>query len=397
MTTIDSFSEMLKPLSESEFLASVLGRRPMHIPGPSGRFASLLSWGALNEILLCHRQVDHLSLRIALNADIVPPAAYTHRSEERLEEQCLQLDVVKLNHLLREGASIVLNKVQELHAPVSALCRTMEWSLHTSVEACAFAGWHGVQGLPVHWDSEDVFVAQVEGTKHWTLREPAFKHPLAMHRDRLQPPESVYWEGDLQPGDLLYMPRGWWHCAVPNDQPSLHVSFAIRPPTGLDLIMGVLRRLPESELVRTAVPRFASEEAQAQYLSGIRSSIATLMDQVTVKDYLRVIDSVAKTRGALSLPWAAMPGQSLPDHFWLHWMPPRPAPLVESDREVILDVMGSQFRFANIAAPVIRDLMSCRRVTVGDLCARHAHADVQEFLTDLIAANLVAVSANRVI
>ena len=78
-------------------------------------------------------------------------------------------------------------------------------------------------------------------------------------------------------------------------------------------------------------------------------------------------------------------------------MPPRPAPLVESDREVILDVMGSQFRFANIAAPVIRDLMSCRRVTVGDLCARHAHADVQEFLTDLIAANLVAVSANRVI
>src|SRR5690606_36663792 len=40
----------------------------------------------------------------------------------------------------------------------------------------------------------------------------------------------------LEPGDVLYIPRGWIHEAKTEDGSSLHVTFGIHAPTGRDLL-----------------------------------------------------------------------------------------------------------------------------------------------------------------
>ena len=80
--------------------------------------------------------------------------------------------------------------------------------------ACVF-----VQGFAPHFDDIDAFVLQVEGRKRWRLHPPAdsagalprFSSADFGAADVAAPFLDVV----LQPGDLLYMPRGapWLSCA----------------------------------------------------------------------------------------------------------------------------------------------------------------------------------------
>ena len=46
----------------------------------------------------------------------------------------------------------------------------------------------------------------------------------------------------VKPGDVVYIPRGQFHNAQAMNGVSLHVTFAIAPPTGMDVLEA--RRLP---------------------------------------------------------------------------------------------------------------------------------------------------------
>jgi len=70
-------------------------------------------------------------------------------------------------------------------------------------------------------------VVQIAGSKHWRCYGPA---PIGIPTGELvnvagRAPE---WQGALVPGDVLYLPRGEVHCAVPVAPPSLHLTVRIR-------------------------------------------------------------------------------------------------------------------------------------------------------------------------
>ena len=78
------------------------------------------------------------------------------------------------------------------------------------------------------------------------------------------------WEGMLVDGDLLYIPRGWWHVATPLDEPTLHLTVGVNNPNGADFLAWYVDRLKASEDVRRDLPQFGCAEEQSALLDRLR-------------------------------------------------------------------------------------------------------------------------------
>ena len=112
------------------------------------------------------------------------------------------------------------------------------------VQANAYFTPRGSQGLPVHHDTHDVFCLQVAGRKRWLVYEPALELPLRNQRYRpeLGEPGEPVLDLVLEPGDMLYMPRGWLHEALTSDEDSLHLTIGVSVYTWLDALRAALER-----------------------------------------------------------------------------------------------------------------------------------------------------------
>ena len=79
---------------------------------------------------------------------------------------------------------------------------------------------------------QDVFILQLDGRKEWRLYDVPVKHPFMGHKvGRVPQGEPPAQAGrprmtlTLEPGDMLYMPRGLVHEAATTDAaPSLHLT-----------------------------------------------------------------------------------------------------------------------------------------------------------------------------
>eukprot|EP00890_Picochlorum_soloecismus_P000622 jgi/Picsp_1/1560/NSC_05038-R1_lysine-specific demethylase no66-like len=89
----------------------------------------------------------------------------------------------------------------------------------------------GTQGFAPHWDDIDAFVLQLEGKKKWKLYssvDPSHVLPRYSSKDFDRSElGDVTFDQVLQPGDLLYLPRGVVHEAqsLP-DEDSLHITIS---------------------------------------------------------------------------------------------------------------------------------------------------------------------------
>jgi ribosomal protein L16 Arg81 hydroxylase len=109
----------------------------------------------------------------------------------------------------------------------------------------------GQKGLATHYDTHDVFVLQIAGTKHWRLFEETVHLPLEGQRMRPRTePQTDPTEFDLLAGDPLYLPRGFAHDAVAVDSMSLHLTVGVRPIIWAFVILTAVEAAIEQE------PRF---------------------------------------------------------------------------------------------------------------------------------------------
>jgi hypothetical protein len=398
----DYLAKLLEPCPVEDFLNSSWGRSFKHVRGRPGRFSQLLPWDRLNEILGRHR-LDFPRLRLTQNGQSLPSNKYLrHVQAGRQKISIPRLLPAELTKQLRRGATLVLDAVDELYAPLEELAQTLELAFREHVQINAYAGWRTSRGFDLHWDDHDVFILQVAGRKRWSIYGMTRPFPLVRDVERAKKPAGspALWEETLCDGDLLYIPRGWWHVALPLNEPTLHLTVGIHNRTGIDLLRWMGERLRASEHLRMDLPRFASQGEREAHVERLR---AALMEEWSAPDLLERFfqeqDANASARPALSLPWSATPeGLAPAQDAIVRLTAPRPLDLKASAREngqLEFSCLGKRWRFAAEALLVLRPLNERRVCSVHELCeeaeGKLDEETVRVFLGELILHGLLAI------
>ena len=91
----------------------------------------------------------------------------------------------------------------------------------------------------------------------------------------------------MKPGDVLYLPKGQYHEALASSDASLHLSFGIGQPTGIDVISRLLRSLPDESLFRKSLPHFDRPQAHREHLRAIADRMREILGEASLSDQIR--------------------------------------------------------------------------------------------------------------
>src|SRR5260370_25400476 len=140
------------------------------------------------------------------------------------------------------------------------------------------------------------------------------------------PRATPLWEGMLEDGGMLYIPRGWWHVAVPLDEPTLHLTVGLHRPTGLDFVSWFANRLRSSVDVRDDLPRFGTSDEKEAYVARVRDAWEKSWRPGLLDEYFVEVDTQARSRPHFGLPWTARTDVLPPeDEGWsAKWLGARP-------------------------------------------------------------------------
>jgi hypothetical protein len=393
---------LLAPVDVDSFLSKIWGKEFRHIPGNPGKFAELLPWSALNRILEQHR-LEPPRLRLTREGQPVPATSYTtfQASRKKNGNGIPRLLAPEFQRHLRDGATLILDAVDELHSPITDLAEALESVFRVRVQVNAYAGWRTSHGFDLHWDDHDVLVLQIAGRKRWKVWGMTRKFPLAKDIERALPPEGdPLWDGLLSDGDLLYIPRGWWHLAMPLDEPTLHLTVGVNNPTGADLLAWFVDRLRSSEQVRQDLPVFADAPARRAAGERLIEVLANGWSANIIDEYLDEADAKSRPRARISLPWAAMP-DVVPEtgDVRVRWTGARRPRIDRTEEGVAIATHGRRWKFSAKAEPLLALLTSERSCTSGELEAAGGDTldkgTVRAFLRELVDAGLVAIESNR--
>lgn len=178
-----------------------------------------------------------------------------------------RLNKVRFYGHLNAGATLVINRFELQSVAAQRLCAEVARFAAQPATSNAYASFCGDGTFGKHWDTHDVFAIQLIGRKRWQVFAPTLPLPLGYQtseRSEHRCPETPVLDCVIEAGDVLYIPRGWWHLAIPLDEGSLHLSVGTYAPTVYDYVMWVCSRvLPDDVRAREAFQGGSSEDLAA--------------------------------------------------------------------------------------------------------------------------------------
>ena len=195
---------------------------------------------------LTQSMTSELPFTIGMHGRTVRPEEYASQVYNGIKQtKQPRTNPEKVERLLQAGANLKIQRFSGVCPKVSSVVNEVASWFQFVTSANGYFSYGMQRGLPVHWDSHDVMAVQLVGSKHWKIYEPRMLLPLKAHRGQVgEPPDlkSPELELDLQAGDALYLPRGWWHDVTPvKGLKSLHISIGLHPPEVSDFLAWVLQ------------------------------------------------------------------------------------------------------------------------------------------------------------
>lgn len=276
--------ERVTGLSVAEFAATYWANQPLlrraaELPAPS--FDDLLSLAAVDE-LLARRGLRTPFLRMTRNGEILAPRRFTRGGGAGAEIADQVADDLVLAELAA-GATLVLQGLHRVWPPVQDFAAALSSQLGHPVQVNAYVTPPESTAFDPHYDVHDVFVLQFAGRKRWRIHQPVFPSPLRqqpwdLHKAavaaRADQPALI--ETILEPGDALYLPRGFVHAASALGEVSGHVTVGIHPFTRQALATEMFTTLAEDIELRRSLP-MGVDLTDPEVLAGeLQSTVAAL-------------------------------------------------------------------------------------------------------------------------
>jgi hypothetical protein len=264
----------------------------LHLPSEDRtRFQHLFSWDAINTIL-SQNLLDRNRLRITRDGRDIPPSLY--RIEKRERDY---VSAPKLRDLLKQNASVVVNGVQDLSRAVRRIALQIEMALNQKVNVNGYMTFGPGGAFAMHYDTHDVLVLQVDGTKHWFIYDDAEDSPML--EEKRQPfkarPRNVVFETILQPGDALYVPRGTYHRAAVTDTDSVHLTFGIHTAKGVDFVDWLRSEVIQNDATfRKDLLTIHGSGAVAEQERVLKARLCEIVNEASLCDYLEKFQRARK-------------------------------------------------------------------------------------------------------
>jgi len=243
------------------FAAEYWSRQPLFTPAAdSGAdYTDLLDTGAVDE-LLSRRGLRTPFLRLAKQGKVIPAREFT-RSGGLGAGIADQVADDKVLGLVADGATLVLQGLHRSWPPLVSFGSRLSTELGHPVQINSYLTPPQNQGFAAHYDTHDVFVLQVSGRKRWMVHAPVLADPLPgqdweQHRAAVtaRAAEPPLLDLVLQPGDALYLPRGYLHSAVAQGETSIHLTVGVHPVTRYALLKHLLAEAAGEPGLRASLP-----------------------------------------------------------------------------------------------------------------------------------------------
>jgi ribosomal protein L16 Arg81 hydroxylase len=270
----------------TDFLNTVWGRTPLHLPGTDpSRFKSLATLEQLDQIL-SYDSTRPPYVRLFKAGSLVDIDEFTYSDSVARREVTGLLDQQRLMELFDDGCTIVLDSIHHWIPEVRELCLGLQEELGGAGRATAFITPPHEFGLDLHADAYEIFVLQIAGSKEWSLYprlDPVPREGLNLDRaDFADVAPDVF---VLQEGDLLYVPWGTPHSVKPLGTLSAHISLAVNFPTWADILSQVLEFVLDDEGLNGAAHLSpAMEQAFAAELKDRLDDLASEISALDAQD-----------------------------------------------------------------------------------------------------------------
>jgi len=363
----DALAWILGLPDSADFVARDLGKSWVHAKNEDrARFADLLSLGQLDEILGTYG-VKHPTVRLVRADQDVPVSEYVWREQ--------MVDPVQAARLFAEGSTVIFGALHDRHEGMRRLSAELARQATARTQTNIYLTPPDSQGFKPHWDTHDVFVLQVEGSKRWRIYAGGPETPLKDHKfdPERHEPGDVEAEFTLEAGETLYIPRGIMHAAVTTDDVSLHITLGLIAYTWADFVADCLSEVADrSAAWRANVPfglatRDPDGHATAARLDEMLTGLASEVDlPKVIAERQRSFESLFRPRVADLLRQAAGATEVHADDR-VQWRTGMTGWLEQRNGRVVLTSGTREVDFPAAATRTLETLLEAKAMRAGEL------------------------------
>lgn len=293
------FERLISPYTTDQFFSEYWEAKPLSISGrQADYYATVLSGSDIDYILSTSFLLDRSHVELLGKID---------------NPELLGKDYVSAAYqAYRQGASFRIRGINRHWKALWLLCRHIEEVFAFPVGANLYCTPKNSHGLDRHYDRHDTLILQIAGSKHWAVYSSPEKLPLehvpllgfeklgdaTQYRGAPVVGDVVAQTADeepidefvMEPGDLLYLPRGFVHEARTSEDISVHVTIGIHALTWLDLIAVSLGQFGHKDpRFRKALPVGFNKRAAASIKEDFDALLETFSQNADVSSALEEI------------------------------------------------------------------------------------------------------------
>lgn len=258
-------------ITAAQFRQDFLYKKPKLFKGAARNVP--MDWQYINELYQRANPIDEL-FRLR-KGEIIPVSQYVERFDD-IGRTRYRFNKAAVYEYLRNGATIVYNRINN-EPLVDALAKQIAQFVQAQTVVSGYLAFGSDSSFKNHWDTRDVFAVQLKGKKHWSLSAPNFEMPLYMQQSKdvdVPEPQQADMEVVLEAGDILYIPRGWWHNPVPMNCETFHLAIGTFAPTGYEYMEWLMKKIPSIVELRHNLSDWQSDKGRIQEAA---QSIAQLL------------------------------------------------------------------------------------------------------------------------
>ncbi|MEJ1995089.1 MAG: cupin domain-containing protein [Limibacillus sp.] len=268
-----TFDRLIEPIGRDRFFEEYHGKTWLHVKGAREISDQVMSWDELGRLMSMRAIWSPATFRVMLDRKALKTEDYCSPLVATGGASQMRPDPKKLGPLIRRGVSVVLNDVSTHTAGAAAVADALQEATGGSAQSNLYFSMSQRQAFGPHNDAHDVFALHCCGEKIWHIYETKEDSPIAHPRFQRSFEESAKMAGPkvaevkMEPGDLLYIPRGQFHDALASQNGAVHIAFGVTMPKMIDLLTPLWEASVSSAKMRADLPVKPDIEQLSRILS----------------------------------------------------------------------------------------------------------------------------------